>query len=123
MLSATYAQNAYTTVKVNASATPLDLVIMLYDGAINFLNKASFYMNQREISRKIHYVSKVAAIIEELLASLNMEAGGEVAANLQDLYFYILKELTIANANNDVEKVKHISELLKVLREGWSEIK
>ncbi len=123
MTNTTYVQNAYTQVMVNASTTPLDLIILLYDGAIDYLKKALFYINQGDNSQKIRYLSKVMAIVEELLSSLDMEEGGEVAENLQNLYVYILKETTIANAKNDVKKVKHIEILLKELRTAWRRIR
>lgn len=118
-----YAQNAYTQVRVKTSTTPVDLVIMLYDGAIEYLQKAIFFLNNKNIERKIYYISKTMAIIEELLSSLNMEAGGEVAINLRDLYVYMLKELVLANARNDVEKMKHIESLLAEIRSAWKEIR
>jgi flagellar protein FliS len=118
-----YARNAYTSVKVKTSITPLDLVILLYDGAIESLQRAVFYLNQNNIEKKIYFISKCMAIIEELLSSLNMEAGGEVANNLQSLYVYMLKELVTANAYNDKEKIRHIEYLLTELRSAWKQIR
>lgn len=118
-----YAQNAYMKVKVKTSTTPLDLVIMLYDGAIEFLQRAAFYINQNNIEKKVYFISKGIAIIEELLLTLNMDEGGEVAQNLQSLYLYMLKELISANAHNDVEKIRHIEFLLSELRSAWREIR
>ncbi|MEW6417007.1 MAG: flagellar export chaperone FliS [Nitrospirota bacterium] len=123
MMNIQHAHNAYTHVLVNTSNTPLDLIILLYDGAIDYLHKTIFYINQGNVSPKIHYISKTIAIIEELLASLNMEEGGEIAINLQNLYIYMLKELTIANAKNDVVRIAHIEGLLKELRSAWRQIK
>ncbi len=123
MTKTAYAQNAYTNVMVNTSNTPLDLVIMLYDGAIDYLRKVLFNMNQNDISKKIYYISKVMSIIEELLSSLDMEAGGEIAVNLRDIYIYILTELTIANAKNDIERIKHINSILNELRSAWRQIR
>jgi flagellar protein FliS len=118
-----YAKKAYTNVKVKTSTTPLDLVIMLYDGAIESLQRAIFYLNQNIIEKKIHYMSKCMAIIEELLSSLNMEIGGDIAKNLQSLYVYMLKELVTANAYNDKEKIRHIEYLLTELRSAWKQIR
>lgn len=123
MINTAYAQNAYTSTMVSTTANPLDLIIQLYDGAISRLNKAAFYMNQGDVSQKVHYISRTMAIIEELLASLDMEAGGEVAENLQGLYIYMLKELTIANATNDADKVKHVEGLLRELASAWRQIR
>jgi flagellar protein FliS len=52
-----------------------------------------------------------------------MEVGGEVAVNLQDLYIYMLLELTRANSTDSIDKIYHIQELLKTLRSAWVEVK
>lgn len=118
-----YAQNAYTRARVNTSTTPLDLIIMLYDGVIEHLGKAAFFMSQRNISQKTYHISKSISIIEELLSSLNIKKGGDIALNLQSLYIYILRELTVANSSNDVDKIKHIEQLLNELRSAWRQIR
>lgn len=123
MNSLEYASNAYLKTMVNTSESKLDLVILLYDGAIEFLHKAVFYMGQKDIPKKLHYMSKAIDIITELLNSLNMKAGGEVAQNLQGLYIYMLRELTSANIKNDPEMVNRVQSLLRVLREGWKGIR
>jgi len=123
MNTTAYAQNAYTTTKINTVSNPLDLVIMLYDGAIGHLNKAISCINQGDLPEKTRYITRTIAIIEELLVSLNMEEGGEIAENLKGLYVYMLKEITIANANNDVQKIKQVEALLKELRGAWKEIR
>lgn len=118
-----YAQNAYTKTRVNTSATPLDLVIMLYDGAIEYLQKSVYHINHGSIQGKIESLSRVRAIIEELLSSLNTDIGGEVANNLQSLYLYMLIELTKANAKNDIAKIEEVENLLVELRSAWRAIK
>lgn len=123
MTDTAYARNIYTHVMVNTSTTPLDLIILLYDGAVENLHKAIFYMNQNDVSLKIHYISKAMAIIEELLESLELEAGGEIAMNLRNLYIFMLRELTLANARNDTARVEYIKRLLKDLRTAWREIR
>ncbi len=123
MISQQYASNAYMKTMVNTSASKLDLVIMLYDGSIEFLKKAVFYMNQKDVAKKLHYMDKAMAIIQHLQATLNMEAGGEIAQNLQRLYMYMLTELTIANIRNDTEKISRVEGLLRTLREGWKGIR
>ena len=77
---------------------------------------------EKFIEKKIHYISKCIAIIEELLSSLNIELGGDIAKNLQSLYMYMLKELVIANVRNDKEKIRHIEYLLSELRSAWKQI-
>ena len=118
-----YARNAYTRTRVNTSATPLDLVIMLYDGAIEYLQKAAYHISEGETAKKIDCLSRSRAIIEELIASLDMERGGEVAENLESLYLYMLLELTKANAANDIKKIEHIKFILSELRDAWRSIR
>ena len=118
-----YAQNAYTKTKVNTSATPLELVIMLYDGAIEYLQRAVYHIEQGSIQGKIESLSRARAIIEELLASLNTDIGGEVADNLQSLYLFMLMELTKANAKNDAAKIEEVTSLLIELRSAWRSIR
>lgn len=122
-MTLTYAQNAYTKTKVNTSAEPLDLVIMLYDGAIEYLQKAGYHINQGSIQGKIENLSRARAIIEELLSSLNTNIGGEVAENLESLYLYMLMELAKANARNDTAKIEEVENLLIELRSAWRSIR
>jgi len=122
MSNTAYALNAYTQSKT-AVASPVDLVIMLYDGAIDYLDKAATAVNMKETKEKIKYIDKTVAIIDELLKSLNLEAGGEIATNLQDLYIYMMRELTMANLQNDAEKIKHVESLLRELVSAWRQIR
>ncbi len=123
MVNAAYALNAYTQTKVTTTYNPVELVVMLYDGAIDFLDKAATAINMREVPIKIKYIDKAIAIIEELLNALNLEVGGEIALNLQNLYLHMMRELVLANAKNDGNKIKHVINLLKELREAWVQIK
>lgn len=122
-MTLTYAQNAYTKTKVNTSAAPLDLVIMLYDGAIEYLRKAAYHIDQGSIQGKIENLSRARAIIEELLSSLNADIGGEIAENLESLYLYMLMELAKANARNDTAKIEEVENLLIELRSAWRAIR
>lgn len=123
MVNTAYARNAYTQTKITTTYNPVELVVMLYDGAIDFLDKAATAINMKEVQIKIRYIDKSLAIIEELLSSLNFEVGGEIAITLSELYQYMMKELVLANARNDANKIKHVIGLLKELREAWAQIK
>lgn len=123
MVNAAYAHNAYTQTKITTAYNPVELVVMLYDGAIDFLDKAATAINMKEVPIKIKYIDKAIAIIEELLNALNLEVGGEIALNLQSLYLHMMKELVLANAKNDGNRVKHVIGLLRELREAWVQIK
>ncbi|QWR76719.1 flagellar export chaperone FliS [Candidatus Magnetomonas plexicatena] len=122
MQNISYAQNAYRSIDIG-SLSPLDLIIKLYDGAISFLSKAALGIEKKDKIAKINYINKTRMILEELLSSLNVEAGGEVALHLRDLYTYMIVELTRANANNSIDKVYHVQELMRTLKSAWQEIK
>jgi flagellar protein FliS len=99
------------------------LIVMLYDGAIRFLTTAVERMRQQDIYEAHRNLIRGKSIIAELLASLNLEAGGEIARNLQRLYTYMFNELIEANLNNDPERVTQVAGLLKELRTGWQGVK
>lgn len=123
IVNSAYALNSYTNAKVMSTTDPLELVIMLYDGAIESLEKAATAMTAQQRANKIRYIDKSLAIIDELLNALNPEVGGEVAENLMHLYLYMMQELTIANAQNNANKLFEIIELLKQLKSGWTAIR
>ena len=99
------------------------LIVMLYDGAIKFLTIAIHRLDKGETYEAHRNLIRGKSIIAELLSSLNLDAGGEIARNLQRLYTYMFNELIEANLNQDVKRVEMVIGLLKELREGWQGIK
>ena len=98
------------------------LIVMLYDGAIKFLTVAVDKMDKTDRYEAHKNLIRGKSIIAELLASLNMEQGGEIASNLQRLYTYMFNELIEANLENDSGRVVKVVVLLKELRTGWQGI-
>src|SRR5258708_39776390 len=94
--------NAYKTTQVQSS-TPLELVVMLYDGAIGFVGTAREAVERRAISARRDALSKAMAIVSELQSTLNMDAGGDIAATLDSLYDYVNERLITAAMKNSVE--------------------
>ncbi|MBI2877090.1 MAG: flagellar export chaperone FliS [Candidatus Tectomicrobia bacterium] len=123
MVTSAYAINAYRKSRAEVTTNPLELVIMLYEGAIESLGKAVMAIDIQNIQMKLKQMDKALAIIEELSNALNFEVGGEIALNLSDLYYYMMRELLLANIHNDKEKIEQVISLLKGLREAWVEIK
>ena len=113
---ATYNQINYTT------SNPVKIIMMLYDGAINFLNKAIQYAEHGDIKNKNIYANKARDIIEELNNSLNEEAGQELAQHLRRLYFFMNRHLMKANWKNDTRGFKEVIELLSSLKEAWKDV-
>lgn len=108
------------------TATPGQLVLMLFDGAINFLERAAkgFELEDPlEFNTTINNnILKAQAIINELNASLDMEAGGELAANLRRLYEYMDYRLTESNRTKTPEELQEVIQRLGVIRDAWAEM-
>lgn len=99
------------------------LIVMLYDGAIKFLGQAADKVKQGDYYEAHTNLVKGKSIVAELMASLNLEQGGEIAENLQRLYSYMFNELIEANLQKDSRRIHHVVELLKELRQGWKNIR
>ena len=115
-------QNAYKKASVN-TLDQNKLIIMLYDGAIKNANFAVEYMKSGEIEKVHDSLIKTKNIVTELLATLNMEQGGEIAKNLKSLYSYMFSQLIEANMEKKSEPVLTVVDLLKELRGAWVQIK
>ena len=98
------------------------LVVMLYEGAIKFLKQAIKEIEAGNTEEKGKYISKALDILFELNAVLDMEAGGEVATNLRNLYLFMGRHLTEANAKQDIGKIEEVIKLLEELNKGWKAI-
>ena len=115
-------QNAYKKASVN-TLDQNKLIIMLYDGAIKNANFAVQYMESGEIEKVHDSLIKTKNIVTELLATLNMENGGEIAKNLKSLYSYMFSLLIEANMEKKSKPVLTVIDLLKELRGAWVRIK
>src|SRR5262245_49084093 len=102
------------------SRTPLELVVMLYDGALRFTNEARTAMVERDIARRGRAVSRAMAIVAELQNSLDMDAGGDIAVSLDKLYTFVNDRLIEASAKQDIRPLDEAIKVLTTLREGWS---
>ncbi|HTT37449.1 MAG TPA: flagellar export chaperone FliS [Burkholderiales bacterium] len=117
------AVTAYSALEIEtgvAGASPLRLVVMLYDGALKAIYTAKVAMERGEIAAKGSAISKAIAIIDEgLRPALDLDAGGELAANLMALYQYITGRLLFANLKNDKASLDEAARLLSELRSAW----
>lgn len=98
------------------------LIVMLYEGAIKFLRLAIKKLEEKDYAAKGYYINKAQDIINELNAVLNVEAGGELAANLRKLYMFMVRHLGEANSKKDPNMIKEVISLLEELLEGWKAI-
>ncbi|MDP3438787.1 MAG: flagellar export chaperone FliS [Azonexus sp.] len=117
---------SYAKVSVDAAVETSDphrLVLMLFDGAISAVSLARIHMNSGDIAQKGMAISKAINLITNgLQASLDKEAGGELAERLAALYEYMTQRLLFANLKNNVAALDEVAELLTSLREAWAEI-
>jgi flagellar protein FliS len=98
------------------------LVVMLYEGAIKFLRLAVKKLDEKDYAGKGYYINKAQDIINELNAVLNMEEGGEMAANLRRLYVFMMRHLSEANIKKSPAMIKEVIDLLEELLQGWRSI-
>jgi flagellar protein FliS len=123
-------QNAvktYAAVGVESSingASPLDLIVLLYDGAITACNSALWHMGKQDAEKKGAMLSKAIMIIESgLRVSLDKKAGGEIAESLDALYRYMSDRLYVANIRQQPEPVHEVIKLLTELKSAWEAIR
>ena len=116
--------NAYVNQYQNnsiLSASPEQILIMLYDGSIRFCRQAILAMEAKDKKVQAEKVSRTMAIVSEFSNTLNHEVGGEIAGELDALYGFMMRELTRANLENDRKALETVEDLLTGLRETWVE--
>lgn len=120
------AMSAYRQVGVQSmvdSASPQQLIKMLFDGLLASINAARGAIERGDINEKVRHIGKAIRILQEgLLGALDREKGGELAGNLASLYEYCTTRLTLANARNDASMVDEVAGLVSTVAQGWNEI-
>jgi len=114
-------QNAYKKASVN-TLDQNKLIIMLYDGAIKNATFAVEHLKSGDIEKVHNGLVKTKNIVTELMATLNMEHGGDIAKNLQSLYSYMFSQLIEANMEKKTEPIIVVIDLLKELKTAWVQI-
>lgn len=104
------------------TAPPEQLVLMLYDGALRFLARASIAMREEGPVAAAAPIKRTQAILEELVSTLDHDAGGEIADRLQGIYVFCLRLLPEAQLHADVERLDRVAAMLRELRDAWAEI-
>lgn len=104
------------------SATPYQLITMLYDGALNSLSTAKGCLERKDFIGKGQHLGRAITIVGGLQNFLDMEKGGDIAKNLDMLYDYITRILFDATVQNDIKKVEEAINLIRTVKEGWDGI-
>ncbi len=117
----TYQQVGTQTMVAGASAH--GLVALLFDGFVAAVNRARGAMRERDLQAKGRAIGHALRIVDEgLRGALNLEAGGRLAADLDDLYAYVGLRLTRANLHNDESALDECLRLIQPLRDAWAAI-
>lgn len=113
--------NPYAKIKQNSimTASPQELTLMLYDGAIKFGNQAIGFLENKEIEAAHNAIVRVQDIIMEFQATLDMNY--EIASSLELMYDYIYRKLVDSNLTKDVEPLKEAIDFIRELRNTWKE--
>ena len=98
------------------------LILMLYDGALQAVNQAIQCMDRKEITEQGRSILKAQDIINELSLALDMKQGGEVAKTLEQLYQFVLNQFIQANITSDKMYLESVIKVLSPLRDAWSRI-
>ncbi|MGE4284303.1 MAG: flagellar export chaperone FliS [Clostridia bacterium] len=101
------------------SAKPEELTLMLYDGAIKFMNQAIIYIQVKDIQKSHNAIIRIQDIFSELMSTLKMEY--EVSKGLYSLYDFINNSLMDANLKKDQNIIREMISLTRDLRETWAQ--
>lgn len=122
MAAYTLQQKAYSQYKNNKimGASGPELTLMLYDGAIKFLNVADYALENKDIQKAHTNIIKVERIIDYLRNTLDMKY--PVAQDFENMYSYIARRLVEANIGKDREIVSEVNGHLHAIRDNWVEV-
>jgi flagellar secretion chaperone FliS len=109
-----YKENSVTT------ATPEELTLMLYDGAIKFMNIAKFSIEKKEMEKAHNSLVRAQDIINELNYSLDMKY--EISSEMRDLYDFIMSKLIDGNLQKDTNHIDDALSITSEMRDTWKEV-
>jgi len=121
-MNAVSAMKQYQQVSIHSGimdASPHRLVQMLMEGFLERIAFAKGNIARKEIAKKGENISRAITIVNGLQASLNKEAGGELAENLSNLYDYMSLRLVIANSSSDESILDEVASLMLEIKTGW----
>lgn len=124
-MNAMTAMKQYQSVNTRAQAadaSPHRLIQMLMEGGLSRLAQARGALERGDVPQKGELIGKAIGIVGGLRAGLNLEQGGEVARNLDDLYEYMVGRLVQANVNNEAGPLEEVAGLLRNIKSGWDAI-
>lgn len=119
--SAARALATYQEVTVT-SRSPLELVVMLYDGLLAALRHAHDAMGRKDLFGKRNGLHKALVIVEHLQGTLDMEGGGEAASHLDEFYRQVTGLVLGANLDGDQQQLAEAVRLVASIRDAWQQL-
>jgi flagellar protein FliS len=114
-------RNIYQEVAIQTSS-PVQLVVLLYEGAIRFLRESINGIQEKNIDRKRQSIDRAMAVIQHLQSTLDRDRGGDLAVELDRLYVYITSRIMEGSVKLAVAPLEEAIKLLTVLLSGWEEV-
>ncbi len=117
-----YANTAYNMYAQNnvGIESPEKLITMLYEGVLRFNAQAKKAIKDKDVEKKVYWINRSIAIVTELVAVLDMKQG-QISKYLEGLYSYEIQLLSLANVENNPDKLDEVSNVFKGLLEAWRE--
>jgi flagellar secretion chaperone FliS len=104
------------------TANPVQLVVILYDSAIQAIQEAEEHLRRKDIPNRSRSINRALSILSELQASLNFQDGGEIATSLERLYVYMKQQIFKSTVEQNPQPLAEVSRLLDNLRSAWREV-
>jgi flagellar protein FliS len=120
-MMATRGAAAYRRVDTE-TRSPLELVVMLYDGALRFVDDARDAGRRQDLRMRAAAVSRALAIVAELQNTLNLQEGGTIAEELDRLYTYLADRLLAVTTEGNLGALDEVQTVLSALRDGWAQV-
>ena len=100
----------------------LELVVMVYDGAIASLSQAADFYEKKDNQTGFDAIEKAKRFVVHLYTTLDEEKGGEIAANLASIYAYLTERMNFIQSTKDIAAIDNAIAMLRNIREGWVQL-
>ncbi|MBI5373960.1 MAG: flagellar export chaperone FliS [Candidatus Schekmanbacteria bacterium] len=114
-------QNKYKSTQIS-TASSVKIIVLLYDGAINFLEQGKIKIKERDFKLKGVYLSKASRIVAELNSALDEKVDKKLVENLQSLYEFVNYQILQANLKNEIVFIDNAINILKTIKESWDKV-
>jgi flagellar protein FliS len=115
------AQDRYRMVQISTSS-PAGLIVLMYEGTARFFGQCGRCLGDGDSAAADYWLDRACAVVQELLSTLDFQAGGEIARHLGQIYTMALREALKARLNRDASLLQRLSALFSDLKAGWLQI-